>query len=191
MEEKVTGQTTSGETVGCTDSSIEDHPLFMTRVPSASDFRNNSMLAALAALIDEDEGGPQDPGPIRRQRRPPRPQPWTHAKWSTQKSRKHSSQEASAQQRAPLCPESRGALVGSSSQAEAAESSRRGREDLVGEGKPLDEADEREVSSSYGAMDCETTGPTEGSTAAARAAHTNSSPSLGELQICMRLFSMK
>ncbi|KAL8274634.1 hypothetical protein Esti_001463 [Eimeria stiedai] len=182
MEEKAARQNTSSEDVGCTDASddaIEDHPLFMTRIPAASDFKNNSMLAALAALIDEEEEEPQDLGPVRRQRRPARPQPWTPAKCFNQRLRK-SSPQGTFHQKAPY-QASRGAAVGGSQAEAPAELSRRG--------EATDEVCAQEVPSLSEEMDCEA-GQTQGSTATAHEAQRNS-PSLGELQICMRLFSMK
>ncbi|KAL8446224.1 hypothetical protein Emed_005179 [Eimeria media] len=193
MEEK---KTASSENLECMDSSkdadsIDDHPLFMTRIPSANDFKNNSMLAALAALIDEEEEEPQDPGPIRRQRRPPRPQPWTHAKWSNQRQRGNSSLRRAVQEEATTCPASTAAPVGSGQADTAGLSGRRG-EELESQGEATDEARAQQERSSLGeAMDCEA-GHTEGTTATtSHEAKQNNNPSLGELQICMRLFSMK
>lgn len=48
------------------DDNFESHPLFLTRVPSHQDFKENPLLSALAALIDEDEGVSYKP--VRRQR---------------------------------------------------------------------------------------------------------------------------
>ncbi|KAL8441545.1 hypothetical protein Emag_007088 [Eimeria magna] len=192
MEEKAAGKNaTSSEKVECTNAaggdSLDDHPLFMTRIPSANDFKNNSMLAALAALIDEEEEEPQDPGPVRRQRRPARPQPWTRAKWCNQRLKESSALQGIVQQGAP-CPASTGFPAGSS-QAEAAELSGRGEENPECHGGATDEASAQERSSLGEAMECEAE-HTEGTTATAGQAHKNN-PSLGELQICMRLFSMK
>lgn len=48
------------------DDDLESHPLFLTRVPSHKDFENNPLLSALAALIDEDDTISYKP--VRRQR---------------------------------------------------------------------------------------------------------------------------
>ncbi|KAL8435426.1 hypothetical protein Efla_005167 [Eimeria flavescens] len=78
MEQELTKSEAGGERATAserTEQSLEDHPLFMTRIPSATDFKNNAMLAALAALIDEEEE-PEEPGPVRRQRHSVRCEPW-------------------------------------------------------------------------------------------------------------------
>lgn len=159
--------------------SIDDHPLFMDRVPSANDFKNNALLSALAALIDEEEQD-QDPGPQRRQRRKVRSEPWNSA---NSPRGGHSSiplpSSASRTTRRPAGGHADTCCSGVRVPDGIAEKP-------TADGK--DAGDSTVSASQDPVMDCDVEVAGE---PACDNEERKPSPSIGELQICMRLFSMK
>lgn len=158
------------------DSSVDEHPLFMTRVPTASDFKRNSLLSALAALIDEEESEVR--GPQRRRRRQARCEPWA---------KKTGSRSAFPSVKAP---EEAGRRINFSSlEHQAHTSSSDPGASLQVTGKLVSvEGKQKAHNSRDGEMECDLM-PAK----ATPQGHTEEKEdvSLGELQICMRLFSMK
>lgn len=176
MDESIgTGKDDAKRTAGEADLSMDDHPLFMTRIPSAKDFTNNALLSALAALIDEDEEE-RNPGPHRRQRQKVRSAPWTAGNPFS----------SALKNVTPSCNSRQLIRHGVSQQAT------RGFSD-PGHSRRVPAEDENEEGQVghppyRGGMHCEVELPKE---TPEPAEEQNSSSSLGELQICMRLFSMK
>lgn len=159
--------------------SIDEHPLFMDRVPSVNDFRNNVMLSALAALIDEDEQN-EGPGPQRRERRKVLSEPWNFA-----------NSPRGGRSSSPLYPNARDMTLSPASWRADAGCSGVGNPDYFVKEPTSEEkgVGDPTVSKSQGSvMDSNVEVAEE---PACATEEQKPSSSIGELQICMRLFSMK
>ena len=169
--------TKSAPSSGARDVSIEDHPLFISRVPSAKDFKNNALLSALAALIDEDEEEQQS-GPQRRQRHKLRSAPWI----SKQLNKSLQSATTSNTPNQRTSPPSTGQMAYGPSEDDFLNCVAASSELSPGTGGPED------YSLQETGVDCKAGGREEIPSGPEK---QQQSSSLGELQICMRLFSMK
>ncbi|OEH79211.1 hypothetical protein cyc_01524 [Cyclospora cayetanensis] len=165
--------------------SVEDHPLFINRVPSEKDFRDNPLLSALAALIDEDEETqPEHQGPQRRQRRKIRSSPWTS------KRRNANAIDPAPTDRGPgeSVREVGGHRAGSYSAVEPLGSSSCVSDPSAGRGGQREEGRESDKGRQELRVPHQQQYEGRGDM---QPQQQPAGASLGELQICMRLFSLK